>query len=149
MNLTDFLDKNLILPNLAAESQQDILRELAAPVPALFPELDVDSIVQVLLEREELGSTGIGLYVAIPHGRFACLEQSVLVVGRSEAGVDFAAIDNNPVHIFFLVLAPEAGLGTHLRLLAHIAKVVRDESFRHAFMECAGQAELWELLRVL
>ncbi len=149
MKLIDFLDENLVLPELFASSQQDVLRELATPLSALLPELEVDSTVQTLLEREELGSTGIGLHVAIPHGRFTCLERTVLVVGRSKVGVDFCAIDNKPVHVFFLVLAPEKGLGTHLRLLAHIARVVRDEAFFPSFMGCAGQREIWDFLRIL
>ncbi len=149
MKLIDFLDRNLIVPDLVADSKEEVLRELAAVLPAVFPALKVEDTVQVLLEREALGSTGIGSHVAIPHGRFSCLEQTVLVVGRSRVGVDFAAIDNESVHIFFLVLAPEKGLGTHLRLLAHIARLVRDEAFCRRFMESTDPQEMWELLHVL
>lgn len=149
MKLADFLDKDLVLPALRASSQKEVLVELVAPLAGKFPGFDSEKTVRVLLERESLGSTGIGDGIAIPHGKFDWLERAVVVVGQSRNGVDFAAIDFQPVYIFFMVLTPERGMGTHLRLLAHISRVLQDEAFRRAFMECADLQELWRLLQTL
>jgi RNase adapter protein RapZ len=108
-------------------------------LPLKHPELDVEKAYRVLLEREQLGSTGIGEGVAIPHGKMAELDRIILVVGRSTTGVDFAALDFRPCTIFFLVLAPEHVAGLHLRILAHVSRLLRDDAFRGAFLGSAGQ----------
>lgn len=146
MKLHEFLQKNRILPDLVATTQKEVLRELVESLKADFPKLDVDETVSVLLEREYLGSTAVGREVAIPHGRFDFLENALLVVGRSRAGIDLGAADGLPVRIFFLVLAPEKEMGTHLRLLAQIARISGDTVFLQAFLDCVNQDELWDLL---
>ncbi len=149
MKLQEFLQKSRVLPDLVATTQKGVLRELVESLQAEFPKLGVDETVAALLERECLGSTAIGREVAIPHGRFDFLENALLVVGRSKAGVDFGAADGSPVRIFFLVLAPEKEMGTHLRLLAQIARITADTAFLQAFLESANQDKLWDLLRDL
>ncbi len=146
MKLHEFLQKNRILPDLVATTQKEVLRELVESLKVDFPKLDVDEIFDALLERECLGGTAVGQEVAIPHGRFDFLENTLLVVGRSGVGVDFGAADGLPVRIFFLVLAPEKEMGTHLRLLAQIARISDDTAFLQAFLGCANQDELWDLL---
>ncbi len=146
MKLGDFLDKELVLPALKARTKKEVLAELVAAVGAKVPDLDADAALSVLMEREALGTTGIGDGVAIPHGKMDSLENIVLVVGRSAQGVDFDALDFKPCTIFFLVLAPEQVAGMHLRILAGISRLLKDENFRRSFNEAADKDELWRLL---
>jgi len=146
MKLSDFLDRDLVLPELAAQTKTEVLTELVAALGRKLPDLDEEKTLQVLLEREHLGTTGIGEGVAIPHGKMEDLQEIILVVGRSRRGVDFDALDFKPCTIFFLVLAPEQVAGTHLRILATISRLLRDESFRRSFHAAADRDELWRLL---
>ncbi len=147
MQLKDYLDKDLILPDLASQNKSSVLQELLSPLGGTHPELDLFKAHTILMERENLGSTGIGDGVAIPHGKMDALSDIVLIVGRSLAGVEFAALDKSACHIFFLVLAPEQVAGLHLRILAQISKILKDPSFRQSFMQSNGQGDLWNLLQ--
>lgn len=147
MKLGDYLAKDLILPNLTSDSKSGVLMELMSPVGKLNTELDTGQAVRVLLDRERLGTTGIGDGIAIPHGKLENLEKVIVVVGRSHEGVDYEALDHEPCSIFFLVLAPEQAAGMHLRILAQISRVLKDEAFRKRFMDAADSEELWALLQ--
>ncbi|MBF0481859.1 MAG: PTS sugar transporter subunit IIA [Desulfovibrionaceae bacterium] len=147
MRLEEFLEKDFVLHDLAARTKTEALSELAAPLGRKWLALDTAKAVTVLLERESLGSTGIGEGLAIPHGKMDALERIAIVAGRSGAGVDFDALDSKPCHIFFLVMAPEKVVGLHLRILAHISRLLADESFKNAFMNAQGQDGLWEFLK--
>jgi len=147
MKLGDYLEKELLLPALTSDSKSGVLMELMAAVAKKYPEMDTDQAVRVLLDRESLGTTGIGDSIAIPHGKLENLEKVIVIVGRSPEGVDFEALDNKPCSIFFLVLAPEQVAGMHLRILAQISRVLKDEAFRKRFMDAADHDELWLLLQ--
>lgn len=147
MKLGDYLVKDLVLPALTSDSKSGVLMELMSPVGKANPEMDTDQAVRVLLDRERLGTTGIGDSIAIPHGKLENLEKVIVVVGRSPEGVDFEALDNKPCSIFFLVLAPEQVAGMHLRILAQISRVLKDEAFRKRFMDAVDHDELWALLQ--
>lgn len=146
MKLEDYLDKDLVLPALKSTNKADVLAELIEPIVAKFPGFDKEKAHKVLRERESLGTTGIGDGVAIPHGKLDNLDDIILVVGRSSDGVDFEALDFKACSIFFLVLAPEQVAGVHLRILAHISRLLKDASFRTSFMESADNDALWDLL---
>lgn len=144
MQLVDYLEENYILPDLKSNNKTQVLKELLTPLQETgFP---YEQAHDILMERESLGSTGIGDGVAIPHGKMEELEEIKLLVGRSFEGVDFAAIDNKPCQIFFLVLAPENVAGLHLRILAQISRVAKDPQFRQTFMEVQRIRGIWELL---
>ena len=147
MKLGDYLAKELVLPDLLSDTKSDVLKELIAPVGVKYPEMDTDQAVRVLLDREKLGTTGIGDSIAIPHGKLEDLEQVVVVVGRSHKGVEYEALDHNPCSIFFLVLAPEQVAGMHLRVLAQISRLLKDEEFRKAFMEADDFEAFWQLIK--
>ena len=147
MKLGDYLEKDLVLPDLASDNKSGVLEELVAQLGAKYPEMDTDLAVRVLLEREKLGTTGIGDGIAIPHGKLESLEKVIVVVGRSVSGVDFEALDHKSCSIFFLVLAPEQVAGMHLRILAQISRVLKDENFRNRFMDVDGLDGLWTLLQ--
>ena len=146
MKLGTFLDKDLVAPELSARTKSEVLAELVEVLSRKVPNLDPKTAHRILLEREGLGTTGIGYGVAIPHGKMASLKQIVLAVGRSEEGVEFDSLDFKPCFIFFLVLAPERAAGTHLRILANISRLLKDEDFRASFMDANGHDELWRLL---
>lgn len=145
MKILDVLNKEAILSELTATDKKGVLEELAVPV-AKACGVSRDEMVRVLLERERLGSTGIGSGVAIPHGKLKALDSLVVGFGRSRAGVDFEAIDARPAHLFFLLMAPEDSSGAHLRMLARISRLLKDSSLRQALMDAADRGELYALI---
>ena len=147
MRLDEYIDRQLVLPALASTAKAEVLREMTLAIAVRHPELDAGRALAVLLDREGLGTTGIGDGVAIPHGKLADLPGVILCVGRSQKGVDFEALDFKPCTIFFLVLAPEQMTGIHLRILAHISRLIKDDSFRKDFYEAADQDALYALLQ--
>lgn len=147
MQLGEYLDKDFILPDLQAQAKHEVLAELIAPIGAKRPQVDVARAHKVLMEREGLGTTGIGDGIAIPHGKLPGLDTIIVAVGRSRKGVAFESLDFKPCSIFFLVLAPEQVAGLHLRILAHISRLLRDEEFRRLFLAAEGLDALWTLLQ--
>lgn len=146
MMIADILKREAVLPELTAQTQEAVLAELAAPLVALHPELGGFDLVRALCEREKMGSTAVGDGVAIPHGKVPYLTTVELAVGRSREGIPFAAPDNQPCHIFFLILAPEREAGQHLRLLAQIARRVKEPVFRSSVLLAETRELLWQTL---
>jgi len=147
MKLTSYVDPRLVLENVTAKNKKELLSVLVKYIEGVFPELKDKNLLNLLLEREELGTTGIGQGIAIPHAKISDLEKIILLFARSIDGVDFAALDNKPVYLFFLVMAPEQNVGEHLRLLAHISRLFQDDSFRRSLMEAKDKQELIEILK--
>jgi nitrogen PTS system EIIA component len=124
MPISDLLSRNGIIPSLKAASKKqtiEIVAEHAAPLAGLSARLVFDS----LLQRERLGSTGIGNGIAIPHGKFEGLDRLVGVFARLEKPIDFEALDGQPVDLVFVLLAPEGAGADHLKGLAKVARVLR------------------------
>jgi PTS system nitrogen regulatory IIA component len=149
MKLAEYLDKDLIISDLSARTKSEVLAELVSPLAAKFPQLESKRMAQVLMDREMLGTTGIGDGIAIPHGKLDSIEQVLVIVGRSRQGVDFASLDHKPANIFFTVLAPSTVVGLHLKLLATVSRLLKDESFRQAFVAAPDQDKLWQLLQTV
>ncbi|OEU65139.1 MAG: PTS fructose transporter subunit IIA [Desulfovibrio sp. S3730MH75] len=148
MIINDNLDKGLVVYELDSSDKSGVLREMVSILKVKGLEVDVEEALQVLMSREKLGTTGIGDGIAIPHGKLECLDEIVVVVGRSGQGIDYEALDMQPCHIFFMVLAPEQGAGTHLKVLAQISRQLKDEAFRDAFKGAKDQQELLGLLNL-
>jgi PTS system nitrogen regulatory IIA component len=146
MKIIDLLDPNCILPNLQASSKRGVLEELAAALVSGHKEVKLQTVVEVLLERERLGSTGIGDNIAIPHGKLSELSQMLLAFGRSPKGVDFDSMDGKPSHLFFLLLAPVNSSGLHLKALAKISRMLMSQSFRESLMGSGGAEEILRLI---
>lgn len=146
MKLGEFIRGELVLPELAAGTKKDVLEEMLAPVAGVIDGFDPGKALDVLLERERLGTTGIGDRIAIPHGKLDSLEEVLIVVGRHREGVDFEALDFKPCSIFFLVLAPDQVAGMHLRILAHISRLLKDQGFRDAFMNAPDSEALFKIV---
>jgi PTS system nitrogen regulatory IIA component len=146
MKIIHLLDKSCILPDLKATGKREVLEELAAAVMPSLPGQKLEAVVEVLLERERLGSTGIGDHIAIPHGKLPHLAGLKLAMGRSRRGVEFNAMDGKPSHLFFLLLAPSNSAGLHLQALAKISRILMSQSFRDHLMQAATIDELYALL---
>ncbi|WP_319760723.1 fructose PTS transporter subunit IIA [Maridesulfovibrio sp.] len=148
MNISDNLAKDLVVYELQATDKGGVLEEMVSTLKDAGLDIDVENSLKVLNDREKLGTTGIGDGIAIPHGKLDSIEEIVVVVGRSSAGVDFESLDMQPCKIFFMVLAPEQGAGTHLKVLAQISRQLKDEAFRQAFIETGDKEELLRLLGI-
>ena len=147
MKIIELLDPNSILPDMAATTKLGVLEELAATLVPGTDDLDLDTVVEVLMERERLGSTGIGDNVAIPHGKLPNLSGLKLAFGRSLKGVSFDSMDGKPSQLFFLLLAPVNSAGLHLKALAKISRMLMSATFRENLMH-AGQAQhIYQLLQ--
>jgi len=127
MQLTDFIGDKAIFPNLKAGSKKQLLQELAVRAGEIT-QLDSRQIFESLLQREKLGSTGLGRGIAIPHGKFPQLDKVYGFFGRLSQPVDFDAVDGEPVDLVFLLLAPESAGADHLKALARISRLLRDNS---------------------
>jgi PTS system nitrogen regulatory IIA component len=146
MKVTDIFRKEHIVEGLKSKSKREVLAELSG----VFLQGDVkyshEDMINTLLEREKLGSTGIGEGVAIPHGKLVNLEELIVSFGRSKEGVEFDAMDGKPAHIFFLLMAPEDTTGKHLKALAKISKMLKDSTFRKKLLEAKSKDELYMII---
>ena len=120
MKILEILDEELILSDLKAGGKKEAIEEMAKLAVRHDERLNLDLLLDVLLEREKLGSTGIGDGVAIPHGKASGIDEVIAVFARSTEGVDFESMDDKKAHLFFLLIAPENSSGAHLKALASI-----------------------------
>jgi len=134
MKITSILSEDSLIPELKSKNKNDVVRELAEAVSHAEPSIGVTELVQILLEREKLGSTGIGSGVAIPHGKIPNLDHIVAAFGRSKPGIDFDSQDGEPAHLFFVLVAPENTAGLHLKALAKLSRLLKDPHFRDKLM---------------
>ena len=147
MKILDILYKECIIPELRSETKEEVLEELTGALLNCKANLDKEALVEVLLERERLGSTGIGDGIAIPHGKVQDLDELVLSFGRSTKGIEFDSMDGRPTHLFFLLIAPENSAGIHLRALAKISRLLKSSHFRQRLLEAGNEEELFEVIQ--
>ena len=146
MNFTEILKRDFILDELEARNQHDVLAELVGVFAKGGVRFDPEAMLQVLLERERLGSTGIGDGIAIPHGKLQGLDEILLSFGRSSEGIDFDAMDGKPVHLFFLLMAPENSAGLHLKILAKISRMLKDPALRNNLLQAKSKEKIWRII---
>ncbi|MCX8021897.1 MAG: PTS sugar transporter subunit IIA [Syntrophorhabdaceae bacterium] len=144
MKLIDVLKENCILADLKGETKREVIEELVYPLKEMNLIEEVDEAVNVVLEREKLGSTGIGEGIAIPHGKYRGINDILCVFGKSKKGVDFDAIDRKPVYMFFLILTPEDAVNQYLKTLSRISKMLRDPSFKKRLMELDSPKDIYD-----
>jgi nitrogen PTS system EIIA component len=147
MKILNILPKKAIIPDLKGRTKKQVLDELIDALLQEKPELDRERLMAVLLERERLGSTGIGDGIAIPHGKLKDLDQLILSFGKSALGVDFESMDGKPVHLFFLLVAPENCTGIHLRALARIARLLKNAPVRRRLTSVSTQDEIYAVIQ--
>ncbi len=144
-DFSDLLHSDAIIYPLMADSRQQIVRQMSERL-AEVTGLDCRDILEAVMERERLGSTGIGEGVAIPHARIPGLDRAVGAFARLGSAVDFDAMDEQPCDLIFMLLAPDSEGGDHLRALAHVSREFRQSDLRAALRHCASDAEVRTLL---
>src|ERR1700740_316105 len=145
MPLTDLVVPNAVIPALKVNGKKQALQELAAKAATLTGQSERE-ILEILLQREKLGSTGVGNGVAIPHGKLAKLNKLFGLFARLERPVDFEALDNQPVDLIFLLLAPEGAGADHLKALARVARLLRDQDIARKLRESRDAEALFAVL---
>ena len=146
MKLFEIIDEDNVMPDLKCSDKKGVLEELAGLISDHDPSIDKTALIKVLVERERLGTTGIGDGVAIPHGKLSGVKRPVISFGRCKNGLDFDSIDGQPAYLFCLLVAPENSSGIHLQVLARIAKILKSSTFRQRLMEANTRKELYQAI---
>ena len=162
MRLTNFLVRDAIIPNLAATGEgvnpddaaavtrvkTDVIREMVTALHAAghFQQADIDDIVREVLRREQLGTTGIGRNIAIPHSRHQAADHLIGTLALSEKGLPFASLDKEPVYVFVLLVSPRDRPGDHLRALEAVVRTMRNADYVKALRACKTNDEIWAML---
>ena len=146
MKISELLDPAAIVAELQGTAKKEVLAELTDALLKTDAGLERDEVLKVLLERERLGSTGIGDGVAIPHGKLKDLDRLLISFGLSQEGVDFDSMDGKPTHLFFLLVAPEESVGVHLKTLARISKLLKSTAVRERLQSAADKAEIHRII---
>lgn len=143
---TVLFHKECVILDMQATSKETALRELASTAADRYPHLDQQHLYSVLMEREQIGSTGVGNGVAIPHGKIDGLDEIILCFGRSLTGINFDAIDNRPVYLFALLLSPVNIATEYLKALASVSNILKQEKHRTDLLECSTPEEIESIL---
>lgn len=146
MKIIDVLNKDAILVDMQASDKKGVLEELVSAV-APIAGIEPDELVRVLMDRERLGSTGIGGGIGIPHGKLKKLDHLILGFGLSRKGADFESMDNRPTHIFFVLITPENSTGMHLKLLAGISRILKNDILKERLMAARDREEVLNIIR--
>ena len=144
MHITDFLDKKAVTVNLESKDKKSIIRELVdllVKAGDIKPK-DRELVFKILMEREMLGSTGIGQGIGIPHGKSGSVKKLVGACGISKEGINFDSLDGEKANIFFLLLAPQESAGPHLKALARISRLLKDKYFRDMLLSAKTEKDL-------
>jgi PTS system nitrogen regulatory IIA component len=142
MKIMDILVRDAVILDLGVRSKREVLVEMANALAKVEPAIEANRLLEVLLEREALQSTGIGEGVAIPHGKLVGLDRLMATFARSVEGVDFDSIDGQLTHHFFLLVVPEHSGGRYLKALARISRFFRDAAFRQRLGEVENAADV-------
>ena len=149
MKILDFLNEKAISANLESQDKKKVIQELTdllIKAGELKPKIK-DTVVELRLNREALGSTGIGQGVAIPHGKCEYVDELVGAFGISKKGINFDSLDGEPAYIFFLLLAPVESSGPHLKALARISKLLKDKYFRDSLKNAENEKTLLKIIK--
>ena len=147
MNIMDFLSEDSIIVDLKAQNKKDAIIELIEHLKTTKKVKKTDEIIEVVLEREKLGSTGIGQGVAIPHGKTDVLSEQVGVLGISKKGLEFNSLDGEPVYIVFLLVGPVEVTGQHLKALSRISRLFKDKFLRQAIKGAETKEEIVKIIQ--
>ncbi|MCD4676121.1 MAG: PTS sugar transporter subunit IIA [Desulfobacula sp.] len=145
MKISQLLNKNSIIANLKASDKKGVIDELALAV-SKTTKASAEKIAHVLMEREKLGSTGIGGAIAIPHGKLDLVGSIIVGFGLSREGVEYESLDNKPVHIFFLLLTSENSTGGHLKVLAQISKLLKLDHFKKDLLAAESADDIYDII---
>lgn len=146
MKLSKFCEEELMSFDLGAQGKADIIAELVDLASKSSMVRDRDELLNAVLEREKLVTTGVGYGVAFPHAKTRAVKGIVIAFGRSDVGVDFEAMDKKPVHLFFLIAAPEDAIGAHLNVMARLSYIMKSEKNRERLMRAKTAGEVMLIL---
>jgi len=146
MKILDVLHLDSIIPDLKSKDKKGILEELAASIAGVA-RVNPKVLYKVLMEREQLGSTGIGEGIGIPHGKIKGLDSMVIGFGLSKRGVDFDSIDGRPTHLFFTLITPDQSTGLHLKFLARISRILKNDGFKIRLMKASNAEEIYTIMQ--
>ena len=146
MKISEILKKDFIIPDLTAPDKPSAISELCHFLEKKGVIRDQKTLINALMEREKLGSTGIGESMAIPHAKSDEIDQIVIVFARAINGIDFESLDQKPVHFICLLLAPTHSTGLHLKALARIARLFKSVSLRGKILEAHGSDSIYSTL---
>jgi PTS system fructose-specific IIA component/PTS system nitrogen regulatory IIA component len=148
MKFSDFICREAIRTNLDAGDKRDVIRAMATSLleAKKINQADYESIVEAILKREELGSTGIGRGVAVPHTKHPSIDKLIGTVAISENGVNFDSLDGEKVHLLFLLVSPPDRPGDHLRALENISRQLRNDTFCRFLKQSKKPEDVWQLL---
>jgi PTS system nitrogen regulatory IIA component len=146
MRLVDVLEKENIIPDLKAGDKRALLDEMVTHLSLRVEGFDKERALDALLKREELGTTGVGHGVAIPHGKIKGLDKITVCFGRSLKGVDFNSMDGLSVHLFFLIISPDNSAAAHLKLLACISRLLKDREVRSKLRRLGNKSDIFKLI---
>jgi len=146
LELTEFISPQLIKLELSSTQKVDAIKELIDLLDKAGFLTDADAFLKSVLEREKVGSTGIGKGIAIPHSRTATVREVVVAVGRSKEGIEFEALDSRPVHLIFLIAAPIESGGLYLKALARLSRLLRYQEFRNELMEAKTAEDIIKII---
>jgi PTS system nitrogen regulatory IIA component len=142
MNLLDILSLESTIVDLKGESKEDIIAELVNSLVVGDSITDRDQVLQAVLDREKIMSTGIGDGIAIPHGKSAAVTELVAAMGTQRRGVDFDALDGEPAFVFFLLVSPANVSGPHIKALARISRLLKNDAFKKKLIEANSAEEI-------
>jgi len=146
MKLSKFCDENLVIFNLKANTKNEIIEELVDLAAGSNMIKDHDELLKDVMDRENLVTTGVGYGVAFPHAKTRSAKGIVIVFGRSDEGVEFDAMDHKPVHLFFLIAAPEDAIGAHLNVMARLSYLMKLADNRDKLMKVSSPGEVLLLM---
>ena len=148
MKFSDFVAADAIRSHVDARTKEGVIREMAQSLvdAGSIAAGDLESIVKAIMKREDLGSTGIGRGVAVPHTKHPSVSKLVGTVAVSQEGIDFQSLDGEPVQLFFLLVSPPDRPGDHLRALENISRQLRDETFCRQLKSAKGPMDIRSLL---
>ena len=146
MKINEILTLETILVEVKANNKENSIKELAGFLCKNHAIADKSELVRVLLEREKLGSTGIGENVAIPHAKMKGLNQIIAAFGISKNGVEFDSLDQKPVNFIFLLLAPENATGIHLKALARISRLLKNQEFKSKLLNASNREDIYNII---
>ena len=148
MRMSHFIVRDAILPVLSSTTKEEVIREMVGSLydAGQFPNNDLEDVVRAVLRREQLGSTGIGRSIAIPHTRHPAVNQVVGTLALSREGVPFDSIDGEAVHIVVLVISPQDRPGDHLRALENVVQTMRDDHYVRTLRACQTRDQIWDLI---
>lgn len=146
MRIVDIMSAELVVADLKAKTRDSVLEEIVGQIVTVVREVDATSAFRVLIERERIGSTGVGQGIAIPHAKLSSLSRAIACFGRSVGGVDFGSLDGKPAHLFLTLLVPEGSSGIHLKALARASRLLKDADFRKKLVELDSAPALWDAI---